>query len=181
MAFHCCSRLGSKSLLANLNRFPITLGAANYAQAAAGVPKLTIKKFEAPKVETHDDRNARLQRPLSPHLTIYAPQLTSLLSLTHRTSGIILSAYASALGIGALVLPNDISHYITMIEGLNLSPALLYLGKLAIAAPFVYHFANGIRHLYWDTAKGLTLKEVYATGYGVLVASAIGSLILAAL
>lgn len=93
----------------------------------------------------------------------------------------MLSGYASALGIGVLVLPNDISHYITMIEGLNLSPATLFLAKAIIAAPLGYHFANGIRHLYWDTAKGLTIKEVYATGYAMLAASAVITLILAAL
>lgn len=93
----------------------------------------------------------------------------------------ILSGYASVLGIGALVLPNDISHYITIIEGLNLSPATLLLAKALLAAPFGYHFANGIRHLYWDTAKGLTIKEVYATGYAMLALSTVITLILAAL
>lgn len=95
--------------------------------------------------------------------------------------GMILSGYISALGIGALVLPNDISHYITMIEGLNLSPATLFLAKAAIASPLAYHFVNGIRHLYWDTAKGLTIKEVYATGYAMLAASLVVTFILAAL
>lgn len=93
----------------------------------------------------------------------------------------ILSGYATALGVGALVLPNDISHYITMIEGLNLSPATLFIAKVLIAAPFGYHFANGIRHLYWDTAKGLSIKEVYSTGYTMLAGAAVLTLILAAL
>ncbi|CAK1585192.1 unnamed protein product [Parnassius mnemosyne] len=95
--------------------------------------------------------------------------------------GMMLSGYISALGIGALVLPNDVSHYITMIEGLNLSPATLFLAKAIIAAPFGYHFANGIRHLYWDTAKGLTIKEVYTTGYVMLATATAITLLLAAL
>ncbi|XP_026748895.1 succinate dehydrogenase cytochrome b560 subunit, mitochondrial-like [Galleria mellonella] len=181
MAFYCCGRLGTKPVLSTISKFPTVLSAAQYAQAAAGVPKITYKKFEPPKPEHHDIRNERLQRPLSPHLTIYAPQLTSMLSITHRAAGMILSGYVSALGIGALILPNDISHYITMIEGLHLSPATLLLAKAAIAAPLGYHFVNGIRHLYWDTAKGLTLKEVYSTGYAMLAASAVVTLILAAL
>ncbi|XP_063826689.1 succinate dehydrogenase cytochrome b560 subunit, mitochondrial-like [Ostrinia nubilalis] len=181
MAFYSCSRLGTKSLLSTLGRFPATLSSVNYAQAAAGVPKVTYKKFEPSQLEHHDVRNERLKRPMSPHLTIYAPQLTSMTSITHRVAGMILSGYASVLGIGILVLPNDISHYITMIEGLNLSPATLFLAKALIAAPLGYHFANGIRHLYWDTAKGLTIKEVYATGYAMLAASVVITLILAAL
>lgn len=83
-------RLGSKSVLSTLSRFPTTLTTANYAQAAAGIPKITYKQFETPKEEHHDIRNARLNRPMSPHLTIYAPQLTSMLSITHRAAGKVL-------------------------------------------------------------------------------------------
>ncbi|CAH0399700.1 unnamed protein product [Chilo suppressalis] len=181
MAFYTCSRLGSRSILSTLNRFPSVLTKVNYAQAASGVPKITYKKFEPPQEEHPDLRNAKLKRPMSPHLTIYSPQLTSMLSITHRTAGLILSTYVSALGIGALMLPNDISHYITMIEGLNLSPATIFLAKAVLAAPFGFHFANGIRHLYWDTAKGLTIKEVYSTGYAMLATALAATLFLAAL
>lgn len=93
----------------------------------------------------------------------------------------MLTGYFTVFGVGALVLPNDVSHYITMIEGLNLSPAALLLTKAVLAAPFSYHLVNGVRHLYWDTGKGLTIKEVYATGYAMLAASAVVTLILAAL
>ncbi|XP_045449827.1 succinate dehydrogenase cytochrome b560 subunit, mitochondrial-like [Melitaea cinxia] len=180
MALFCCSRLANGSMLGNLAKFRSSLGTVSYAQAAS-VPKITFKKFEPPQVEHIDIRNERLKRPLSPHLTIYKFQLTSVLSITHRTAGIILSGYATALGIGALVLPNDVSHYISMIESMNLSPVTIFLAKVAIAAPFGYHFANGIRHLYWDTAKGLTIKEVYYTGYAMLAATAAITLFIAAL
>ncbi|KAJ8716491.1 hypothetical protein PYW07_003118 [Mythimna separata] len=179
MALFTCSRLGSRSLLASFNKVPSVLGSVNYAQAAA--PKIVFKKFEEPKEEHHDDRNARLKRPMSPHLTIYQPQLTSMLSITHRTSGIILSGYFGILGIGALVLPNDISHYIAIVENLNLSAATIFLAKFVLAAPVGYHFANGIRHLFWDMAKGLTIKEVYSSGYAMLGATVLITLILAAL
>ncbi|CAG9562390.1 unnamed protein product [Danaus chrysippus] len=180
MAFYCCSRLGTKSVFGNLAKYRSALGTVSYAQSAS-VPKITFKNFEPPKEEHHDIKNERLKRPLSPHLTIIEYQLTSILSISHRFAGMILSGYATVLGVGALVLPNDISHYITMIEGLNLSPATLFLAKVLIAAPFGYHFANGIRHLYWDTAKGLSIKEVYSTGYTMLAGAAALTLILAAL
>ncbi|KAL4707606.1 hypothetical protein ACJJTC_001651 [Scirpophaga incertulas] len=181
MAFYSCGRQGIKSLLSNTTKLSGMQGILNHAQFASAVPKITYKKFESTKEEHYDIRNENLKRPMSPHLTIYSPQLTSMLSITHRTAGLILSGYVSALGIGALVLPNDISHYITMIEGLNLSPATLFLLKAVIAAPLGYHFANGIRHLYWDTAKGLTLKEVYATGYTMLAVALVSTFIMAAL
>lgn len=81
-------------MLSTLTRFPATLSTANYAQAAAGVPKISFKKFEAPKDEHHDIRNARLKRPMSPHLTIYAPQLTSMLSITHRAAGMYFTFFS---------------------------------------------------------------------------------------
>lgn len=80
-------RLGGRSVLSTIGRFPSILNRAQYAQAAAGVPKITIQKADPPKQEQYDDKNARLKRPLSPHLSIYELQLTSTLSLTHRATG----------------------------------------------------------------------------------------------
>lgn len=85
VSFCFICRLGSKSLLASLGSFPTTLNAAKYAQAA--VPKVSFKKYEAPEEVHHDIRNASFNRPLSPHLTIYEYQLTSMLSITHRATG----------------------------------------------------------------------------------------------
>ncbi|CAH4037963.1 succinate dehydrogenase cytochrome b560 subunit, mitochondrial-like [Pieris brassicae] len=180
MNFYCCARLSNKSLLGSLAKLRPALRTAQYAQSAT-VPKISFKPYEPPKDEHFDLKNERLNRPMSPHLTIYKPQLTSLLSVTHRAAGMILSGYITALGVGALVLPNDVAHYVTMIEGLNLSPATIFLAKACLAAPLGYHFANGIRHLYWDTAKGLTIKEVYSTGYAMLAGAVAISLFLAAL
>ncbi|XP_049872823.1 succinate dehydrogenase cytochrome b560 subunit, mitochondrial-like [Pectinophora gossypiella] len=181
MALFSYGRLCGKSMLASIGRVPTVLSSAQYAQAAAGAPKITFKKYEEPKQEHFDIKNERLNRPLSPHLSIYQVQLTTTLSITHRATGIMLTGYATALGLGALVLPNDISHYITMIEGLNLSPATLFILKAIIASPFGYHLANGVRHLYWDTARGLSLKEVYSTGYTMLAVATVITLALAAL
>lgn len=60
----------------------------------------TSPALRATVCETHDEKNMRLKRPLSPHLTIYQVQLTSMLSVTHRATGIILSSYAIILGLG---------------------------------------------------------------------------------
>jgi len=48
--------------------------------------------------ETHDEKNNRLRRPMSPHLTIYKLQLTTTLSITHRGTGVALSGIISSLG-----------------------------------------------------------------------------------
>lgn len=178
MSLFCGTRLLNKQLLVAVNRIPAAITSANYAQAA---PKITYKPYVPPPVENYDDKNARTKRPMSPHLTIYAPQMTSLMSGTHRVGGMILSGYIAAIGLSALVLPNDISYYISILESLNLSSFTIFFGKALLAAPFGYHFTNGLRHLYWDTGRGLSIKEVYSTGYLILAVSAIITLGLALL
>ncbi|CAG9837544.1 unnamed protein product [Diabrotica balteata] len=143
------------------------------------VRPVTLKatNVSSPKEEGHDERNMKLGRPQSPHLTIYAPQLTSLLSITHRATGMALSFYAIAFGLTAAVAPESIPAYIDAIECADLGAATIAAAKFVLAFPMTYHFWNGIRHLLWDTGKFLTIGEVYTTGYIMLalsIASAIG-------
>nr|XP_012139786.1 PREDICTED: succinate dehydrogenase cytochrome b560 subunit, mitochondrial-like [Megachile rotundata] len=131
--------------------------------------------------ETHDEKNMRLKRPMSPHLTIYQVQLTSLLSITHRTTGIILSTYAMVFGLGTLLIPGGIPCLIEMITDLGLSAPVLFTAKTLLALPATYHTLNGFRHLAWDLGMFLTIKEVYSTGYAVSVLAVISAVILASL
>ncbi|KAL6422534.1 hypothetical protein ACFW04_010647 [Cataglyphis niger] len=131
--------------------------------------------------ETHDEKNMRLKRPMSPHLTIYELQLTSLLSLTHRTTGIILSSYAMFLGLGTLFIPGGIPCFIETMDDLCLPLPALFVGKMLLALPVTYHTFNGIRHLAWDFGLFLTIKEVYSTGYIVSALTVISALVLAAM
>lgn len=114
-------------------------------------------------------------RPLSPHLQIYKPQLTSVLSITHRGTGIF-------LGIGFLLLPcwllavaGGAEAYGNWLTHLN-----AWYGKIMLYAwvfALYYHLCNGIRHLGWDLGLGLDLKTTYATGYIMLAASLILTLV----
>lgn len=123
--------------------------------------------------ESHDERNLRFNRPQSPHLTIYKPQLTSMLSITHRGTGIALTGYAAIFGLASLVCPEGANSVISVIDGLHLGAASLAALKFTLAFPFAFHSVNGVRHLFWDLGKFLTIKEVYTTGYAVLVVSTI--------
>ncbi len=110
------------------------------------------------------------KRPLSPHLQIYKPQLTSVLSIVHRITGLWL-----ALGTAVLVL---------WLYALAFSPALFgdlavfftsLVGKLVLFSwllAFNYHLCNGVRHLFWDAGKGFELRQVYRSGYLVLAMAA---------
>ncbi|XP_066464843.1 succinate dehydrogenase cytochrome b560 subunit, mitochondrial isoform X1 [Eleutherodactylus coqui] len=123
------------------------------------------------------EKNARLNRPLSPHITIYGWSLPMMMSITHRGTGVAMSAGVSLFSLAALVLPGDYASYLELIKSLNLGPALIYSAKFAIAFPFMYHTWNGIRHLAWDLGKGFKIPEVYQTGYivvGLTLLSAAG-------
>lgn len=89
-----------------------------------------------------------------------------------------LAGYATVLGVGALASPYDFAHYLTMLEGLQLSAPTLIAMKFALAYPATYHTINGIRHLFWDMGKFLTIKEVYSTGYAMLIGSIVFAAIL---
>lgn len=112
------------------------------------IPKITnvnarcvvmrTEKAQPAPLESHDERNMRLNRPQSPHLTIYQPQLTSFLSITHRMTGIALTGYAVVLGLGALVMPHDFAHYATMIEGTIYFYLLIYISLVKKVCLGVY-------------------------------------------
>lgn len=93
------------------------------------------------------DKNKRLQRPLSPHLTIYKFQMTSMLSITHRGTGLAQSAILSGAAIWAIATNTSFPALLTSVQALGFGGALIFLGKFAIAWPVTYHLFNGLRHL----------------------------------
>lgn len=109
------------------------------------------------------------QRPLSPFMIgpYYRPQITSVLSLTHRATGVLLA-------LGAFVL---VAWLLAVAAGGDTYAIFQYwagsaLGKVALAAfaaALVYHFLNGIRHLLWDIGWGFELPKVHASAYTALV------------
>ncbi|KAF5273417.1 hypothetical protein FQA39_LY07434 [Lamprigera yunnana] len=138
----------------------------NFLQTARHV---TLKSVPQPKVdENYDLHNMQLHRPQSPHLSIYAVELHSTVSITHRFTGVAVTVYSVALGTSALVLPNKLPYYLEALQAAHISPTLLLAAKFVLAFPFTYHFFNGIRHLIWDTGRFLTMPGVYTTAYVML-------------
>ncbi|KAF3932967.1 hypothetical protein ABW20_dc0103014 [Dactylellina cionopaga] len=125
----------------------------------------------------------RLIRPVSPHLTIYQPQLTWYLSMFTRITGVTISGIFYLYAIGyVLVSPFGVNMSIANVSKKwgELSAPLKVAVKAPLAVCFSFHFWNGIRHLVWDTGRELTVRGVYRTGYGVLgltVASTLGLLL----
>lgn len=112
---------------------------------------------------------ARIRGPLSPHLQIYRPQLTSVLSITHRATGVFLGAGALLLCYWLLCVAAGPASYERLIVVLNSLPGRILL--LLVVLSFYYHLCNGIRHLFWDAGLGLELRTTYRSGYLAVVAS----------
>jgi succinate dehydrogenase / fumarate reductase cytochrome b subunit len=107
------------------------------------------------------------QRPLSPHIGIYKPQITSVLSISHRISGFAL--YVGAILLAWWIIAN-IYGCASCINSLITSDAgriLLVLWSFAL----FYHMLNGIRHLFWDMGKGFAIKTVNRTGILVVISA----------
>ena len=108
-------------------------------------------------------------RPLSPHLQVYKPQLTSILSILHRGTGIVLSIGSIFLVSWILVLTLGESAYQIYSQLVN-----NWFGKLVIFGftfGLFYHLSNGIRHLFWDAGYGYDLKDAYISGFAVIFSS----------
>ena len=111
------------------------------------------------------------QRPLSPHLQIYKPQLTSVLSITHRATGIFLTLGALALCYWLLALAAGPETYARLVAHLG-----AWYGRLLLAAflfSLYFHLCNGVRHLFWDAGLGFELRTVYVSGYAVIAVAVV--------
>jgi succinate dehydrogenase / fumarate reductase cytochrome b subunit len=121
------------------------------------------------------------KRPLSPFMIgpYYRPQLTSVLSILHRGTGVFLALGAFVLALALLAIASDAVAF-ELLQAWAGSPlGLLFL--VATAFALAYHFFNGIRHLLWDIGWGYELPRAYATGYLVVGLSVLSTLVLVAL
>jgi succinate dehydrogenase / fumarate reductase, cytochrome b subunit len=117
----------------------------------------------------------RVERPLSPHITIYRPQITSVLSILHRGTGIVLSVGAPVLTYWLIALAGGPEAYADA-QWLFGSGFFLVLA-LGWTFCFFYHLANGIRHLVWDTGLGFDHHQYRASGWTVVAVSVLATLI----
>lgn len=109
-------------------------------------------------------------RPLSPHLQVYKPQITSVLSITHRATGIALAAGTLLLVYWLAAAASGAAAYAS--AQAVIGSWLGYLLLFGWSAALFFHLANGIRHLFWDAGYGYDIKTVYSSGYAVLAATA---------
>jgi succinate dehydrogenase / fumarate reductase cytochrome b subunit len=103
------------------------------------------------------------KRPLSPHLQVYKPQLTSGMSIFHRITGIALAAGLPVFVAWVVALAGSEQLYATFTGLFNNIVGQVLLAGWSFC--FFYHFCSGIRHLVWDAGYALSIKSVYISGY----------------
>jgi len=109
------------------------------------------------------------KRPRSPDIQIYRPQLTSVLSISHRLTGIALSIGSPLLVYWLIATAAGPSAYAAFYGFLNsrFGIVLLFCWTYAL----FFHLCNGIRHLFWDTGYGFELRTIYTSGWAVVTVS----------
>ncbi|MGQ0701236.1 MAG: succinate dehydrogenase, cytochrome b556 subunit [Panacagrimonas sp.] len=112
-------------------------------------------------------------RPLSPFMIgpYYKPQLTSMLSITHRATGMGLSAGTLLLAGWLIALASGPEAYAKY--AVHVSAWYGQILLLGWSWSFLYHLCNGIRHLFWDIGRGLDIPTAYKSGYAVIAISGV--------
>ena len=113
----------------------------------------------------------RGNRPLSPHLTIYRPQLTSVTSILTRITGNAMIV-AALLIVWWFLAAATSPEYFEAVDGIITS----MFGDLIMALSLWglwYHTLAGVRHLIWDNAIGLDLPTAYKLGWAVVIGSVV--------
>ena len=118
---------------------------------------------------------ANVERPLSPHLQIYKPQITMVTSITHRITGV-------ALGVGTLLLTWWLLAAATGPEAYECVNGFMtsWFGRLVLFGftwALFYHLCNGIRHLFWDAGKGFELPTMRKSGMAAIIMSVVLTLL----
>ena len=119
---------------------------------------------------------SKKNRSLSPHLSVYKSQITSLVSIFHRISGSILGLILLLLPVFICLLYSFISYNILYII-LQFFFYTLDLIYFILFSTLIFHFMNGVRHILWDFCFGLELNNLFITGCFVLFFSFFFSLI----
>ena len=108
-------------------------------------------------------------RPLSPHLQVYRPQITSILSIIHRLTGVALAA--GALLFACWILAATYGEDAFVIAQRMLGSWFGQLVLLGFTFALFYHLGNGIRHLAWDAGWGFEMDKLRVSGWIVVLFS----------
>jgi succinate dehydrogenase / fumarate reductase, cytochrome b subunit len=118
---------------------------------------------------------SHVNRPLSPHLQIYKPMLSMMMSIMHRITGVALF-FGMILLVWWLFAASHSDAYFEFVQGFFGH----WFGRLVMFGftwALIHHMLGGIRHFIWDAGKGFDLETVEA----LVKANLIGSIVLTVL
>ncbi len=106
-------------------------------------------------------------RPLSPHLQVYRPQYTMVLSILHRGSGLFLSVSSAVFVLWLVAIAVGTRFYDPVTRLFGSVPGRIFFAFLILA--FWYHFFAGLRHLCWDAGFGFERSAARRSGWLILL------------
>ena len=109
------------------------------------------------------------KNPLSPHLQIYRWHISSLLSITHRISGVVNLLALILIFFWLIFLSSGEINYESFLLIIN-----SFIGKFILIGftwSMIFHLLSGIRHLVWDLGYGFEIKTANITGIIVIISS----------
>ena len=114
--------------------------------------------------------------PISPHLQIYKPQITSILSITHRITGVCLnfSIIFVSLWLLSLSLGENIYNYFIEFSNTIFMKLVMSISIFGLS----YHAMNGIRHILWDFGFFLNNLSGLISGIIVILSALVLSILL---
>jgi succinate dehydrogenase / fumarate reductase cytochrome b subunit len=115
-------------------------------------------------------------RPMSPHLQVWRWHVTMATSILHRASGM-------ALYVGGLVVAGWVIALASGPDGFSAYRAFLgspigVLVMFGLTVAFLYHLANGVRHLVWDSGKGFEPKTADMTGWAAIAFGVVAAVLI---
>jgi succinate dehydrogenase / fumarate reductase, cytochrome b subunit len=123
----------------------------------------------------HNSEGKLVRRPLSPHLQVYTPQITSILSIMNRITGLAVSVGTLML-VWWLVAAATGDEAFARAQGFLGSPIGLFV-LFGWTASLFYHFFGGLRHLAWDFGYGYDLPQTHMSGWAVVIATVVATVL----
>ncbi|KAJ2557208.1 hypothetical protein EV175_001485 [Coemansia sp. RSA 1933] len=167
----------TRASILNASRLPLQRSiASSSVRAFIATPKRSNAAEEESQATVAE--RARKNRPISPNLGIYKPQMTMVLSALHRNTGVLVAGsaflYTAAFGL-APAFGIDLGS-VAVASTLAATPMPVLLGlKGLISGSLSFHCFNGIRHLVWDSGRFVSNNGVFKTGYAVIGATALAT------
>ena len=115
------------------------------------------------------------KNPLSPHIQIYRWHISSLLSITHRISGLINLSALILIFFWLIILSLGKNNYESFLLIIN-----SFFGKFILIGftwSMIFHSLSGVRHLIWDLGYGFEIKTANISGIIVIISSLVLTII----